>query len=343
MTRASRTRKYEPRKVADRSVATSAMIASLQAEGYDTVAAPFGHALVASAKADARIVGLSADLSKYTDLHVFAEAMPDRFYQMGMAEALLMSAAAGMAREGFVPVATTYAVFAARRAYDFIAMAIAEEDLPVKICCALPGLTTGYGPSHQATEDLAIFRGLPNMTIVDPCDACDVAGMVPAILAHPGPVYARLLRGKVPSVLTRHKPDYRFQMGRAQLIRDGAEVLVISSGIMTMRALDAAELLARDGVGVAVLHVPVIKPLDVKTVVAEAGKGGRLVVTAENHSVIGGLGEAVAATLMEAGVAPVFRRLGLPDDFLEAGALPTLHELYGLSVSKVAERIKSWL
>ncbi|MDT8327005.1 MAG: transketolase family protein [Roseovarius sp.] len=347
MTLASMARKYEPRTVKlgpdGKKVATSAMIASLAAEGYDTVAAPFGEALVEAAKKEARIVGLSADLSKYTDLHIFAKAMPERFYQMGMAEALLMSAAAGMAREGFIPFATTYAVFASRRAYDFIAMAIAEENLPVKIVCALPGLTTGYGPSHQATEDLAIFRGLPNMVIIDPCDACDVAGMVPEMIAHDGPVYARLLRGKVPTVLTRHKPDYKFKLGKAQMIREGRDVLMISSGIMTMRALDAAQQLEKDGIDVAVLHTPTIKPLDVDTIRAEAARDGRLVVTAENHTVNGGLGEAVARALLTEGIAPRFRMIGLPDEFLEAGALPTLHEMYGLSVDKVAEQIKRWL
>ncbi|WP_205602526.1 transketolase family protein [Chelativorans alearense] len=340
-------RKYEPRKVQlgpdGQRVATTAMIASLAAEGYDTVAAPFGHALVDAAKKDDKIVGLSADLAKYTDLHIFAQAMPDRFYQMGMAEQLLMSAAAGLAREGFNPFATTYAVFASRRAYDFIAMAIAEENLPVKICCALPGLTTGYGPSHQATEDLAIFRGLPNMTIIDPCDADDIMGMVPQIAAHDGPVYTRLPRGKVPTVLTRHKPDYRFQLGKAQMIREGKDVLIVSTGFMTMRALDAAEKLTADNIDVAVLHVPTIKPFDAETILAEARKGGRLVVTAENHTVVGGLGEAVARTLLTNSVTPRFRMIGLPDEFLEAGALPTLHDMYGLTVDKVAERIKGWL
>ena len=345
MTLASMKRKTEARPVTPKAKrqATSAMIASLAAEGYDTVAAPFGHALVDLARMNDRIIGLSADLSKYTDLHVFAQAMPDRFYQMGMAEQVLISAAAGLAREGFIPFATTYAVFASRRAYDFIAMAIAEENLPVKIVCALPGLTTGYGPSHQATEDLAIFRGLPNVTIVDPCDADDITGMVPAIAAHDGPVYARLLRGKVPSVLTRHKPDYRFELGRAQVIREGTDALVISSGFMTMRALDAAERLEADGVSVAVLHVPTIKPLDTETILAEARRDGRLVVTAENHTEVGGLGEAVARTLLTNGVAPTFRMIALPDAFLEAGALPTLHEMYGLSVGKVAERVRGWL
>ena len=164
-----------------------------------------------SAESRPEIVGLTADLAKYTDLHVFAKAHPDRFYQMGMAEQLLISAAAGMAREGFMPFATTYAVFAARRAYDFICMAIAEENLNVKIVCALPGLTTGYGPSHQATEDIAIFRGMPNITIVDPCDAHEIEQVVPAIAAHNGPVYMRLLRGNVPLVLDEY--GYTFELG----------------------------------------------------------------------------------------------------------------------------------
>ncbi|MEI4487425.1 transketolase family protein [Frigidibacter sp. MR17.14] len=322
---------------------TSAMIASLAAEGYDAVPAPFGHALVKEAQKNDRIVGLTADLAKYTDLHVFAKAFPDRFYQMGMAEQVMISAAAGMAREGFMPFATTYAVFASRRAYDFIAMAIAEEYLPVKIVCALPGLTTGYGPSHQATEDLAIFRGLPNMTIVDPCDAIDVAEAVPAIAAHEGPVYMRLLRGAVPSVIRKHCPDYKFELGKAKLLRDGKDALVISSGFMTMRALDAAVEMEKDGISVGVLHCPTIKPLDVETILAEAGKPGRLVVTAENHTVVGGLGEAVAGALLTNGVTPAFRMIGLPDRFLDAGALPTLHDRYGISTAAIGRQIRDWL
>jgi transketolase len=320
---------------------TSAMIASIAAEGQATKSAPFGHALVELAKTRPEIVGMTADLGKYTDLHIFAKAYPDRFYQMGMAEQLLMGAAAGMAREGFIPFATTYAVFASRRAYDFMAMAIAEENLPVKIVCALPGLTTGYGPSHQATEDLAIFRGMPNLTIVDPCDALDIEGAVPAIADHPGPVYMRLLRGQVPLVLDTY--DYRFELGKAKVVRPGTDVLFVSAGLMTMRVLEAAAELEKDGISAAVLHSPTIKPLDEATILAEAGKGGRLVIVAENHSVIGGLGEAVAAMLLRNDRAPKFRHIGLPDEFLDAGALPTLHERYGISTSAITSRTKAWL
>ena len=335
--------KYTPRKAQAQTdgLTTSAMIASLDAEGRDTITAPFGNALIELAKTRDDIVGLSADLAKYTDMHVFANAYPDRFYQMGMAEQLLMSAAAGLAREGFTPFATTYAVFAARRAYDFICMAIAEENLPVKIVCALPGLTTGYGPSHQATEDIAIFRGMPNLTIIDPCDGVEIEQATHAIAATPDPTYMRLLRGKVPNVLGEY--GYQFELGRAKILRGGNDVLFISSGFMTMRTLDAAAALQKDGIDCAVLHCPTIKPLDIYTIAAEAAKTGRLVVTAENHSVVGGLGEAIGAELMRRGVFVPFRQIGLPDEFLDAGALPTLHDQYGISVSAITAQVKTWM
>jgi transketolase len=320
---------------------TSAMIASIAAPGQPTRPAPFGHALVELAKQRPDVIGMTADLGKYTDLHIFAQAFPERHYQMGMAEQLLFGAASGLAAEGFTPFATSYAVFASRRAYDFIHQTIAEEDRNVKICCALPGLTSGYGPSHQAAEDLALFRAMPNMTVIDPCDAHEIAQAVPAIAAHQGPVYMRLLRGQVPLVLEEY--GYTFEIGKAKMIREGREVLVISSGLLTMRTLEAAKLLDADNIGVAVLHVPTIKPLDVESIKREAAKSGRLVVVAENHTVIGGLGEAVAGVLMRAGIHPAFRQIGLPDEFLAAGALPTLHDRYGISAEAIAASIRGWL
>ena len=320
---------------------TSAMIASIASEGQRVRAAPFGKALVELAAGRPDIVGMTADLSKYTDLHLFAQAYPERFFQMGMAEQLLMGAAGGMAKEGFTPFATTYAVFASRRAYDFIHQVIAEEHLNVKIACALPGLTSGYGPSHQATEDLAMMRGIPGLTIIDPCDALDVEQMVPAAAAHQGPVYMRLLRGQVPLVLDEY--DYKFELGRAKLLRDGKDVLIIASGIMTMRALEVAKEMAGGAADVAVLHVPTIKPLDEATILQEAARSGRLVVVAENHTCIGGLGEAVAGVLARNRVSPAFRQIALPDEFLHAGALPTLHDRYGISTVAMVASIKSWL
>ena len=320
---------------------TSAMIASIATEGQRVRSAPFGKALVALGESRPDIVGMTADLSKYTDLHIFAQAFPERFYQMGMAEQLLLAAAGGMAKTGLTPFATSYAVFATRRAYDFIHQVICEEHLNVKICGALPGLTTGYGPSHQATEDIAMMRAIPGITIVDPCDALDIEQAVPAIAAYQGPVYMRLLRGSVPLVLDEY--NYRFVLGKAQILREGREVLIISSGMMTMRALEVAERLQKDSIGVTVLHTPTIKPLDEETILREVQKTDRLVVVAENHSVIGGLGDALASLLLRSRLAPQYLHIGLPDAFLDAGALPTLHDRYGISTDSMTQRIQKEL
>lgn len=318
---------------------TSAMIASIASEGQRVRSAPFGKALAALGESRPDIVGMTADLSKYTDLHIFAQAFPERHFQMGMAEQLLLAAAGGMAKTGLTPFATSYAVFATRRAYDFIHQVICEENLNVKICAALPGLTTGYGPSHQATEDIAMMRAIPGLTIVDPCDALDIEQAVPAIANHKGPVYMRLLRGNVPLVLDEY--DYSFELGKAKVLREGREVLIISSGLMTMRALEAAAELQKDSIGVTVLHVPTIKPLDEATILAEVRKGDRLVVVAENHSVVGGLGEAVASLLLRSRLAPKFVSVALPDAFLDAGALPTLHDRYGISTAAMTHTIRT--
>jgi transketolase len=228
-------------------------------------------------------------------------------------------------------------VFATRRAYDFLCLDIAEPALNVNVVGGLPGLTTGYGPSHQATEDLAILRGMPNLTIVDPCDSVDIEQAVPALAAHPGPTYMRLLRGKVPTVLDEY--DYRFELGKAAELRTGRDVVLISTGLMTMRALTAAKRLEADHVDVAVLHVPTIKPLDTQAIL-RAADTDRLIVTLENHTIVGGLAESVAATLAFAGKGRRIAPIGLPDEFLAAGALPTLHDRYGLSTDEVIARIK---
>ncbi len=321
--------------------AAPVIIASSVDEGYPTTMAPFGNALVALAEERPEIVGMSADLAKYTDIHIFAQAFPDRFYQMGMSEQLMATAAGGLSKEGFIPFATTYATFAARRCYDFVSQAVAEQDANVKLIGGLPGLTTGYGPSHQSTDDLAIFRAMPNLTVIDPCDAHEIEQLVPAIANYNGPVYTRILRGAVARVLDEY--DYRFELGKAALLRGGNDVLVIATGFMTMRALDAAKDLQKDGIDVAVLHVPTIKPLDEATIAREAAKRGRLVVVAENHTVVGGLGEAVAGCLMRADVSCSMRQIGLPDKFLDAGTLSVLQDRYGISRQAVGNQIRGWL
>jgi len=315
---------------------TSAMIASIADPGQKTASAPLGHALVALAEQNPKVVGLSADLAKYTDMHIFRDRFPERFFQVGMAEQVLLGAAAGLAETGLVPFVSTYSVFAARRAYDFLCLDIAEPNLNVNVVGGLPGLTTGYGPSHQATEDIAIFRGMPNLTIVDPCDSVDIEQAVPQLAAADGPSYLRLLRGKVPTVLDEY--DYTFELGKAKVLRPGNDVVFISSGLMTMRALSAAKALAAHNVDVAVVHTPTIKPFDAETVLRELNTD-RLAVTLENHTIRGGLFETVASAAVLGGVSRQVLPVALPDAFLDAGALPTLHQRYGLDVDSIVAKV----
>ena len=317
---------------------SAAMIASIADPGVRTTKAPFGHALNALAAADDRIVGLTADLGKYTDMHIFAREYPNRFFEMGMAEQVMMMAAAGMAQTGLIPFASTYSVFATRRAYDFICLDMAEPKLNVNLVSALPGLTTGYGPSHQATEDVAILRGMPDLIIVDPCDAVDIEQAVPQLAATEGPTYTRLLRGAVPRILDDY--DYTFELGKAKVVRPGDDVVFVASGLMTMRALLAAEELSKKGVEVYVVHAPTLKPFDEETVVAQVDTD-RPAYTLENHTVVGGLFESVASALIKRGIGRKVGAIGLPDAFLDAGALPTLHDRYGLSTQAVVARVLS--
>jgi transketolase len=303
--------------------------------GRQSVDAPFGKALARLGQQRPDIVGLTADLGKYTDIHPFRDAHPDRFFNVGMAEQNLVAVAAGLARTGKQPFATTYGVFASRRAFDFVAIALAHSNLDVKIIAGLPGLTTGYGGTHQAIEDLALMRMIPGLTIIDPMDATEIDAATVAMSDHRGPVYMRLLRGAVPVVL---EPGYKFEIGKARQLRDGEDVGIISTGLMSERAIDAAALLEKRGISVAVLHVPTIKPFDAETVAEFAASVGQ-VVTAENHVVVGGLASLVVETLFDAGIAKKVTRIGLPDRYIECGAVPTLQQKYGLTVEAVVERI----
>ena len=309
---------------------------------HPVMAEPFGNALIELAKKNDRIVGLSADLAKYTDIHIFRDAFPDRFYNVGMSEQLMMCAAAGLAKEGFIPYATTYATFIARRCYDFISQAICEHGLNVKIIGGLPGLQSGYGPSHQATDDLAILGAMPDLTIIDPCDAVETMQATAAIAKYDRPVYMRLLRGnRVPVVLDKY--DYVFEIGKAKLLKDGSDALVISCGEMTMRCLDAAEELEKEGRHVAVLHVPTIKPFDRETVLAAIAERSCPVFTAENHTTYGGLGTLVASAVAEEKMIADLHRIALPDQYLEAGTLGRLQDMYGVSQKAVSETMRNVL
>lgn len=292
-----------------------------------TVDAPFGHALARLGAANPDIVGLTADLGKYTDIHPFRDAFPERFFNVGMAEQNLVAVAAGLARTGKTVFATTYGVFATRRAFDFIAIALAHSNLDVKVIAGLPGLTTGYGGTHQAIEDLALMRMIPGLTVIDPCDATEIAAATEAIAEHRGPVYMRLLRGAVTAVF---EPGARFEIGKARVLLEGSDLGIVSTGMMTERALDAAAALADEGLRVGVLHVPTLKPFDAATL-TEFAESHRRLVTAENHVVVGGLASLVVEALHAANLSRPVTRVGLPDRYIECGSVPTLQARYGLT------------
>jgi transketolase len=250
-----------------------------------------------------------------------------------MAEQNLIAVAAGLAKTGWHPFATTYAVFATRRAYDFIAIAVAHSDLPVKVFAGLPGLTTGYGGTHQATEDLALMAAVPGLTVIDPCDATELQQVVHALAGHPGPAYVRIQRGNVPVVLD--PAAYQFKLGEAKRLRSGTAAGIVSTGLMTERALDAATILAEAGREVAVLHVPCLKPFDAGAVAAFA-RDLPCLVTAENHVARGGLASHVVEALYDAGLSRPLRRVCLPDRFIECGSVPYLQDKYGLTANRLA-------
>jgi transketolase len=248
-----------------------------------------------------------------------------------MAEANAIGIAGGLARAGHTVFFATFAVFATRRCFDQLAMAIAYPGSRVVIAGFMPGLSSPGGPSHQAIEDVALMRALPNMTVVDVADATETRQAVAAIAEHPGPVYLRLGRGEIPVVFGE---GHRFSLNRAQVLATGRELVLIASGMMLPAALAAAETLRESGIDVGVLNVPVIKPLDGETILA-ACDGVRAVLTVENHSVIGGLGSAVAEALAEAGAGSRLSRIGIQDRFAESGSRPYLFSRYGLSVSGI--------
>ena len=323
-----------------RGVTAGMGVVEVFAPGVQSVEKPFGCTLIELARERPEIVGLTADLGKYTDIDIFGQEFPDRYFQIGMAEQNLMGVAAGLARTGFVPFATTYCVFATRRAYDYIAIDIALARKNVKIIAGLPGLTTGYGATHQGIDDIALMRSMPNMVVIDPCDATEIEQATRAIAEYDGPVYMRLLRARVKVVL--NPMDYRFEIGKASLLRSGRDVTLISTGYMTERTLAAAQKLSEAGINSTVLHVPTLKPLDREAIIA-AAQLSRKVMTFENHSTINGLGSAVAETLCEGGFGVRFKKIGIPDCFVECGSLDYLNDKMGLSVQRIIEAVQHLL
>lgn len=295
---------------------------------------PYGRALVELAREREEILCLTGDLTRQTEVDLFQREFPGRFIHAGMAEANMISMAGALARRGFLPFAHTFGVFATRRPLDQIVNSVAYPNLPVRIVGFMPGVSSPGGPSHQAIEDVALMRAIPNMTVIDVADATQVRAALPAIADVPGPVYLRLKRGEIPVIF---EDDHEFSLTRAQVIIAGDELAILASGMMLAPAISAAQALGAAGVSTSVVNVPVIKPLDTETV-SRAAAGASAVITAENHSVIGGLGSAVAEVLAEGGLGRPLRRVGLRDTFAEgARTAPPLFRKYGLSTQDIVD------
>lgn len=310
----------------------STVTAARAVAGAPLVDAPFASALVELGHERPEVVVVSADLSKYTDVAPFAQAFPERFFQVGMAEQNLMGISGGLAKTGFIPVAATYCVFATRRANDQVQMALSTGHRTAVIAAFLPGITTPFRASHQGNDDLAIMRAIPGMTVIDPMDATEMASALRAAVDVPGPVYLRGLRGQVPEIID---PSLEFVVGATRLLRDGNDVGFIGTGIGTSWALEAADILASIGVSAGVLHVPTVKPFDSEAVGRYCARF-QVVLTVENHSVIGALGSAVCETVAEGGTPCRVRRLGVPDRWADAGPLDYLRARLGLDAASLA-------
>ncbi|MFH1103487.1 MAG: transketolase C-terminal domain-containing protein [Actinomycetota bacterium] len=297
----------------------------------------FGETVAELGETDPRIVVLDGDLGSSTGADIFEKAHPDRYFQMGIAEQNMLGVAAGMATIGFIPFVSTFACFAVARALDSIRVLIAQPRLNVKITGGYAGLLAGMtGKTHLMFDDVAVMRAMANMVTVAPADEVEARQAIRAIVAYDGPVYLRLTRSDSPILFD---DSYRFVLGRSTVVRQGDDVTVFSTGVHTTRVFEAAQLLADDGIEVHLVHVPTIKPLDEEGIVAAAQKTG-FVITAEEHSIIGGLGSAVAETLSDRYPVPV-KRLGLADTFGESGPDDALLDKYGISVEKTTAAIKA--
>lgn len=299
----------------------------------------FGETVAALADDDPRIVMLDGDVGSSTRADIFEKAHPDRYLQMGIAEQNMLGVAAGMATMGLIPFISTFVSFAVVRPLDQIRVLIAQTGANVKITAGYAGLFTGQtGMSHIIVDDLAIMRAMPGMVSVAPADDVEAAQVLRWAAAYEGPCYVRLVRDATQRLFD---DAYRFAFGKAVVVREGRDVTLIGTGSQTPRVVDAADLLAGDGIDAHVLHVPTLKPFDVEAVVAAAERTGR-VITVEEHSVIGGLGGAVAEALSEHRPTRV-DRIGLQDVFVQSGPNDALLDIYGLSATRVAEQVRRLL
>ncbi len=300
----------------------------------------YGESLVRLGKKDWRVTALEADLGKSTQSVMFQAEFPERYFQMGIAEQDMMSTAAGMALAGMIPFVHSFAVFATGRAYDQLRNSICVPNLPVRICGSSAGLSDfGDGKTHQSVEDVALMRAVPNMTVVCPADSIEMEKMMACMLDRPGPVYIRVNRNDLPFVTP---PDEPYKIGKVTKIREGGDVAVFATGIMVSKALGAAAALEKEGISTRVINVSTIKPLDREAVIRYAA-GVDAIVTAEEHSLIGGLGSAVMEALRRVSHAPV-EFIGIPDQFgVSAENYDGLMARYGLTAEAVAATARALL
>ena len=298
----------------------------------------YGAALVELGAQCEDLVVLDADLAGATKTAVFQKAYPNRHYDFGIAEANMVSAAAGMSTAGLVPFASSFAMFAAGRAFEQVRNSIGYPHLNVKIGATHGGISVGEdGASHQCCEDFALMRSIPGMTVICPADDVEAKAAVKAAYELQGPVYLRFGRLAVPVF---HSEDYKFQIGKGEIVKDGTDVAIIANGLLVYEAITAAEELAKDGINAMVINMATIKPLDEELVLAAAKKCGKI-ITCEEHSIIGGLGEAVCAVLSEKLPTPV-KRIGVNDEFGHSGPAAALLKQFGLSAEHIVEVAKDF-
>ncbi len=300
----------------------------------------YGNALKELGAEYPNLVVLDADLAASTKTAVFQKAYPDRHFDCGIAEANMMGVAAGLSLVGKIPFVSSFAMFAAGRAFEQVRNSIGYPHLNVKIGATHAGITVGEdGASHQCNEDIALMRTIPGMVVMCPADDVEARAAVRAAVEYEGPVYIRFGRAPVPVINDR--PDYKFEIGKGTVVREGSDVTIVASGICVDSALGAAEMLAADGINAEVINICTIKPLDEEIIINSAKKTGK-VVTVEEHSVIGGLGSAVCDCLSEKLPTPV-KKLGMQDVFGESGPATALVEKYGLDAKGVYKSVKEYM
>jgi len=305
----------------------------------EIVARPHVQNFIDWARDKPEVVVLSADLTNSSEVGRWRDTYPDRFFSMGMAEQNMLSFAAGLAREGYTPYIHTFAVFIYRRAYDQLAMSVAYPNLRVRMIGFLPGITTPGGVSHQAIEDVALMRATPNMTVLETGDATEVESVLDVAQAVNGPVYVRMLRGAVPRLFPRSQP---MELDRVRVLSEGSDVVLITAGIETEEGMRAVRSLDRAGVRVRHLHVSTHKPFDDPEILASIAAARHGVVTAENHTVVGGLGSAIAEKIAEAGLGRRLIRVGLQDTYAHGASRQYLareHGLDALGIVRAVERL----